>query len=167
MKREIAIVVAVLALLAGLYQGWSAIQLPNLASRYSDATKGLEHYTTSLVHFVVWLRVEAALSAGAAVALILGGVMMLTRKPVGRTLVVVGCLVVVAHTGVGWLVAATMLQWFTEMGATEEGLRWFDNPSKLTIVLLALALPIITGLLVLLPGTRRHVNQAETTEARR
>ena len=167
MKREIAIAAAVLASLAGLYQGWFAIQLPNLASRYSDATKGLEQYTMSLVHFVVWLRIEAALSAGAAVALILGGVMMLTRKPVGRTLVLAGCPVVIAHTGVGWVVAARMLQWFTEMGATEEGLRWFDTPSNLTIALLALALPVITWLLVLVPGTRRQVNQVETTEARR
>ena len=167
MKREIAIVAAVLASLAGLYQVWFAIQLPNLASTYSYATKGLEQYTMSLVHFVVWLRIEAALSATAALVLILGGVMMLTRKPVGRTFVAVGCLVVVAHTCVGWVVAAGMLQWFTEMGAADEGFRWFDTPSRLTIALLALALPVITGLLVLLPGTRRQFNQVETTDARR
>ena len=161
MKREFAIVAAVLALLAGVYQFWLAIQLPNLASRYSYATKGLEHYTMSLVHFVVWLRVEAALSAVAALALTLGGVTMLARKPSGRTLVVGGCLVVIAHTGVGWMVAAKMADWFTEVGATEEGLRWFDTPSARTIVLLSLAVPVITVLLVLLPGARRQVNQVK------
>ncbi len=152
MNRAIAILTAVLVLLAGLYQAWFGIQLPDLASKYSYATKGLEQYTTSLVHFVVWLRVEAALSAVAALALIVGGVMVFARKPAGRTLVILGCLLAIAHTAVGWVVARIMAHWFTEMGAAEEGSRWFDTPSSLTIALMALALPVIAGLWVLLPG---------------
>jgi len=167
MNCAIVIVAAVLALLAGAYQVWFAIQLPDHASTYSYATKGLEHYTMSLDHFVAWLRAEAALSAAAALALILGGWMMLTRTPVGRIFVIVGCLVVIVHTGVGWVVATKLLPWFTEMGATEEGFRWFNTPSKHAIVLLSLAVPVITGLVVLLPGARRQVGHAETSKADR
>jgi hypothetical protein len=165
MNRAIAITAAILALVTGLDQAWLAIQLPELAATYSNATKGLEHYTLSLVHFVVWLRVEAALSAVAAVTLIFGAWMLLTRKPVGRTLVIAGCLVVIGHTGVGWVVAARMVYWFTEMGAAAESFRWFDTSSKLAIAPLSLGLPAITGTLLLHPNVRRLLDRLETAEA--
>jgi glucose dehydrogenase len=124
----------------------------------------MEHYTVSLARFVVWLRVEAALSAVAALALIVGGSMLITRNQVGRTLVVLGCLVVVAHASVGWVAAAQMNHWFTVMGVGEEGLRWFDTPNRTSIVLMSVALPVITGISLLHPAVRRRFDLPETAE---
>lgn len=157
-NRAFGNVVAFVALLLGAYQAWTAVELPDLAATFAYATKGLEHYTMSLVHFVVWLRVEAALSAVAALALILGGAMVFTRKRAGRNLVTLGCLLVVAHTGIGWVVATRMLYWFREMGAAEEGFRWFDTPISPVPTALSLAVSVVIGILVLHPATRRRLD---------
>jgi hypothetical protein len=168
MNRAIPMAAGILALFAGAYQAWCTSQLLHTASTYSDSLRGLEFYTTSFHSFVVWLTTEAAASAVAALALILGGAMVLARKSLGRGFIIVGCVVAVAHTGVGWVIATNMLHWFAEIGANDYGLLWFNMPSRLGIVLYALALPVITAILAWLPATRRWCSAgsagAPTTE---
>jgi len=155
MNRAIPMAAGILALVAGAYQAWCTSQLLHAASTYSDSLRGLEFYTTSFHSFVVWLTTEAAASAVAALTLILGGGMVLAGKSLGRGLIIVGCVVAVAHTCAGWVIATNMLHWFAEIGANDYGSLWFNMPSRLAIVLLALVVPVITLILALLPATRR------------
>jgi hypothetical protein len=155
MNRAIPMAAGILALVAGVYQALCTSQLLHIASTYRDSLMGLELYTTSFHSFVVWLTTEAAASAIAALALILGGTLVLARKSLGRGFILVGCVVTVAHTGVGWVIATNMLHWFVELGVNDYGFLWFNMPSKLAIILLALAVPVITVILTLLPATRR------------
>jgi hypothetical protein len=155
MNRVIPMAAGILALVAGAYQAWFTLHVLHTASTYSDSLKGLEFYTTSFHSFVVWLNAEAVASAVAALVLILGGAMVLAGKSLGRGFIIVGCVLTVAHTGVGWMIATNMLHWFADIGANEYGFLWFDIPSRLAIVLLALAVPVITVILVLLPATRQ------------
>jgi hypothetical protein len=155
MNRAIPMAAAILALVAGAYQAWCTSHLLHTASTYSDSLRGLEFYTTSFHSFVVWLTSEAVASVVAALALILGGAMVLARNSLGRGFIIVGCVVTVVHTGVGWVIATNMLHWFMEIGADDYGFLWFNMPSKLAIVLLSLAVPVITLILALLPATRR------------
>jgi hypothetical protein len=168
MNRAIPIVAGIMALVAGAYQAWCTSQLLHTASTYSDSLRGLEFYTTSFHSFAVWLTTEAAASAVAALALILGGAMVLARKSLGRGLIIVGCVVAVAHTGVGWVIATNMVHWFVEIGANDYGFLWFNMPSRLAIVLLALAVPVITVILALHPATgqwcRADLTGAPATE---
>jgi membrane-bound metal-dependent hydrolase YbcI (DUF457 family) len=117
--------------------------------------RGDTHYTTAFHDFVVSLRTEAALSGAAAIALFVGAVLLVVRKAAGRRLMVLGCVVVVAHTGIGWVVATKMLRWFVEIGADDYGLLWFNTPSKLAIVVLSFVAPAVTVILALHPATRR------------
>jgi len=89
-----------LALLVGGYQVWAAFQLSHIASTYSDGldflVRGDTHYTTAFHDFVVWLRTEAGLSGAAAIALLIGAVLLVVRKAAGWRLMVLRCVVVVA-----------------------------------------------------------------------
>jgi hypothetical protein len=148
-----------LALVVGGYQAWVAFQLTDVASTYSDGldflVRGDTHYTTAFHDFVVWLRAEAALSGGAAIALLIGAVLLVVRRAAGRRLIVLGWVVVVAHTGIGWVVATKMLRWFVEIGADDYGLLRFNTPSKLAIVVLSLVGPVVAVVFALHPPTRR------------
>jgi hypothetical protein len=155
MNRAIPMAAGILALVAGAYQAWCIPKLLHIASIYSDTLKSLELYTTNFHRFVVWLTTEAAVSLVASVALILGGGMVLAGKSLGRGFVVIGCLMVVVHTGVGWVIVNNMLHWFAEIGGEDYAFLWFNMPSMLAIVLLSLAVPVITAMLTLLPATRR------------
>jgi hypothetical protein len=162
MNRVIPMTAGILALIAGAYQAWCIPQLLHTASTYSDSLSGLEQYTTSFHAFTAWLTTEAAASAVAALALILGGAMVLAGKSLGRGFVIVGCVIAVVHTGVGWVTATNMLHWFTEIGADDYAFLWFNMPSRLAIVLLSLAVPVITAILTLLPATRRWCRRIPT-----
>jgi hypothetical protein len=155
MNRAIPMTAGILALAAGAYQAWCIPQLLHTASTYSDSLKGLEQYTTSFHAFAVWLTTEAAASAVAALALILGGAMVLAGRSLGRGFVIIGCVIALVHTGVGWVTANNMLHWFAEIGADDFAFLWFNMPSRLAIVLLSLVVPVITAILTLLPATRR------------
>jgi len=145
----------IVALAAGAYQAWCVPQLLHAASMYSDILRGLEYYATSFHGFAVWLTTEAAASIVAALALILGGAMVLAGKSLGRGFVVVGCVIAVVHTGVGWVIANNMLHWFAEIGGDDYAFPWFNLPSRLTIALLSVIVPVIAAILVLLPATQR------------
>lgn len=160
MTRAIVFAVSVLALLVGGYQAWVAFQLLHSAPIYSGALGmlpryshylGLDHFETVLHLFVAWPITEVTLSAAAALALVFGGWLLLTRRSIGRKLIVVGCVVVVAHTCVGWAVA----MWLVQLGTSAIALLWFNTPSKLVIVLLSFATPVITVVLASLPATRQ------------
>jgi hypothetical protein len=155
MNRAIPMAAGVLALIAGAYQAWCTPQLLHTASTYSDTLRGLELYTTNFHHFVVWLTTEAAASLVAALALILGGGMVLAGKSLGRGFIIAGCVIAVVHTGVGWVIVNNMLHGFAEIGAEDYAFLWFNMPSRLAIVLLSLMVPVITAMLTLLPATRR------------
>jgi hypothetical protein len=159
MNRAGGITAGVLALIVGGYQAWAAYRLMDVASTYSDGldflVRGDTHYTTAFHDFVVWLHTEAALSGAAAIALLIGAVLLLVRKAAGWRLIVLGCVVVVAHTGVGWVVATKMLRWFIEIGAYDYGLLWFNTPSKLAIVVLSFVAPVVAVVLALHPATRQ------------
>jgi hypothetical protein len=155
MNRTIPTSAGILALFAGAYQAWCIPRLLHTASTYSDTLKGLELYTTNFQHFVVWLTTEAAMSLVAALALVLGGGMLLAGKSLGRGFVIVGCVIAVVHIGVGWVIVNRMLHWFAEIGAEDYAFLWFNMPSRLAIVLLSLVVPVITAILTLLPATRR------------
>jgi hypothetical protein len=167
MNRAIPMAAGILALVAGAYQAWCIPKLLHTASIYSDTLKSLELYTESFHRFVVWLTTEAVVSLVAALALILGGGMVLAGMSLGRKFVIVGCLIALVHTGVGWVIVNNMLHWFAEIGGEDYAFLWFNMPSVLGIVLLSLAVPVITALLTLLPATRRWCQPtgAVTTEA--
>jgi hypothetical protein len=155
MNRAIPMAAGILALFAGAYQAWCIPRLLHTASTYSDTLKGLELYTTNFQHFVVWLTTEAAMSLVAALALVLGGGMLLAGKSLGRGFIIVGCVIAGLHIGVGWVIVNRMLHWFAEIGAEDYAFLWFNMPSRLAIVLLSLVVPVITAILTLLPATRR------------
>ena len=165
MNRAIPMAAGILAFVAGAYQGWSIPRLLHTASTYSETLRGLEDYTTSFHAFVVWLTTEAAAAAIAALALILGGAMVLAGKSLGRGFIVVGCAIAIIHSCVGWMVATSMLHWFAEIGADDYGLLWFNMPSRAAIVLLSIVVPVITVILVLLPATRRWCQGIPTGDA--
>jgi hypothetical protein len=155
MNRAIPMAAGTLALVAGAYQAWCIPKLLHTASFYSDTLRRLELYTTSFHRFVVWLTTEAAMSVVAALALILGGGMVLAGKSLGRRLITIGCLIAVVHTGVGWVVVDNMQRRFAEIGAEDYAFLWFNMPSRLAIVVLSVAVPVVTAMLTLLPATRR------------
>ena len=66
-----------------------------------------------------------------------------------------GWVVVVAHTGIGWVVATNMLRWFVGVGANDYGLLRFNTLSKLAIVVLSLVGPGVAVVFALHPPTRR------------
>jgi hypothetical protein len=155
MNRAIPMAAGILAFIAGAYQVWSIPRLVHTASTYSGTLRGLEDHTTSFHAFVVWLTTEAAASAVAALALILGGAMVLAGKSLGRGLIIAGCAIIIVHASVGWMIASSMLHWFAEIGADDYGLLWFSMPSRPAIVLLSIVVPTVTVILALLPATRR------------
>ena len=155
MNRAIPMAAGILAFIAGAYQLWCIPRLLHTRSTYSETLRGLEDYTTSFHAFVVWLTTEAAAAAVAAIALILGGAMVLTGKSLGRGFVIAGCAITIIHTSVGWMIATSMLHWFAEIGADDYGLLWFNIPSRPAIVLLSIVVPAVTVILALLPATRR------------
>jgi hypothetical protein len=155
MNRAIPMAAGILALVAGANQAWWIPELLHTASIYSDILRGIELYTTSFQRFGVWLTTEAAVSFVAALALILGGGMVLAAKSLGRGFIIIGCLIAVVHTGVGWVIVNNMLHRFAEMGAEDYAFLWFNMSSRLVIVLLSVAVPVITAMLTLLPATRR------------
>jgi len=155
MNRTIPMTAGILALASGAYQAWCVPQLLHAASTYSEILRGLEQYTTSFHAFAVWLTTEAAASIVAALALILGGAMVLAGKSLGRAFVVVGCVIAFVHTGVGWVMANDMLHWFAEIGGDDSAFPWFNMPSMLAIGLLSVIVPVIAAILVLQPATRQ------------
>jgi hypothetical protein len=162
MNRTIPMVAGILALVGGAYQAWCIPKLLHTASIYSETLRGLELYTTSFHRFVVWLTTEAAMSVVAALALILGGAMVLAAKSLGRGLIIIGCLIAVVHTGAGWVIVNNMLHRFAEIGAEDYAFLWFNMPSALAIAWLSLAVPVITAMLTLLPATRRWCQASPT-----
>jgi hypothetical protein len=163
MNRAIPMAAGILAFVAGAYQGWSIPRLLHTASTYAETLRGLEDYTTSFHAFVMWLTTEAVASAIAALALILGGAMVLAGMPLGRGFVIVGCAIAVIHSCVGWMIATSMLHWFAEIGADDYGLLWFNIPNRSAIVVLSIVVPVVTVILAMLPATRRWCQ--ETPEA--
>jgi hypothetical protein len=155
MNRAIPMAAGILAFIAGADQVWSIPRLLHTASTYSETLRGLEDHTTSFHAFVVWLTTKAAASAVAALALILGGAMVLAGKSLGRGLIIAGCAITIVHASVGWMVASSMLHWFAEIGADDYGLLWFNMPSRPAFVLLSIVVPTVTVILALLPATRR------------
>jgi hypothetical protein len=156
MNRAIPMAASILALVAGAYQAWCIPMLLHTASTFSDTFTGHELYTTSFHRFVVWwLTIEAALSFVAALALILGGGMVLAAKSLGRGFIIIGCLIAVVHTGVGWVIVNNTLHRFAEIGAEDSAFLWFNALSRPAIVLLLVAVPVISAMLALLPATRR------------
>jgi hypothetical protein len=157
MNRAIPIAASILALVAGAYQALCIPVLLHTASTFSDTFTGPELYTASFHRFVVWwLTIEAAVSFVAALALILGGGMVLAAaKSLGRALIIIGCLMAVVHTGVGWVIVNNTLHRFAEIGAEDSNFLWFNALSRPGIVLVLVAVPVITAALTLLPATRR------------
>jgi hypothetical protein len=156
MNRAIPMAASILALVAGAYQAWCIPLLLHTASIFSGTFTGPEIYTTSFHRFVVWwLTIEAAVSFVAALALILGGGMVLAAKSLGRGFIIIGCLIAVVHTGVGWVIVNNILHRFAETGAQDYAFLWFNMSSRLVIVLPLVAVPVITATLALLPATRR------------
>ncbi|QUR69465.1 hypothetical protein [Mycobacterium spongiae] len=161
MNRTIALTTGILAALLGAYQCWRAVRLLHIASIYSEVLRLLgrllENYTTPFHRFVVWLNAEAALAVGGALALLLGAAMMFARRPIAPTLIVSGSAIVIAHTGIGWVVATRMIHRFYAVGAHDAGLYWFDTPNRPAVVMLSFILPVIGAVLALLPATRRSL----------
>ena len=155
MNRAIPMAAGILALVAGAYQGWYIPMLLHTAKIFSVDITGPELYTTSFHRFVVWLTTEAVVSFVAALALILGGGMVIAAKSLGRGFIIIGCLIAVVHTGVGWVIVSNMLHRFAEIGAEDYASLWFHMSSRLVIVPPMVALPVITAMLTLLPATRR------------
>ncbi|CAM4358078.1 hypothetical protein MB901379_04896 [Mycobacterium basiliense] len=155
-NRASATTAGFVALIVGGYQLWNASELLQIASFYwavlGPLGHGFEEYTRPFHHFVAWLNAEAALSAAAGIALLLGAVLVCARNPFGPRLLAGGCVVVFVHTGIGWVVAARMLSRFAAVGAYDEGLLWFHTPSRLAIIVLAFVLPVIAAYLALWPG---------------
>jgi hypothetical protein len=163
MNRAIPMAASILALVAGVYQAWCIPALLHTSSTFSGTFTGPELYTTSFHRFVVWwLTAEAAVSFVAALALILGGGMVLATKSLGRGLIIIGCLIAVVHTGVGWVMVNNMLHRLAEIGAEDHAFLWFNMLSRLVIVLPLVAVPAITAILALLPATRRWCHRTPT-----
>ncbi|KZS60710.1 MAG: hypothetical protein K2X56_24140 [Mycobacterium pseudokansasii] len=174
MKRKLAIATGALAFAITGSQVWRAFELRRIASFYSDSLGFLirgdavgSHYTSAFRNFYWWLNVEAALSTAAALVLIFGAALVFTGKSMGLRLVAVGCGVVVIHASVGWVVATRMIHWFVYIGAYDQGLLWFNPPSRLAIVLLSFAAPGITLVLEFLSGLSRWRGQTAATTSQR
>jgi hypothetical protein len=137
---------AALALLVGGYQAWVALQLGDVASILSGGLGSFAHFY-DLDAFgpvlAAWPNIEVVLCAAAAFVLIVGAVTVLVGKPVGRRLLIAGCVTVVLHTSIGWAVAA----WFVHLGTSGIADLWFDNPNKLVMVVLSFVTPIVIGIL--------------------
>jgi hypothetical protein len=160
MTRVVVAITGILALVAGGYQTWVAFQLLHIEPIYAGALgslpaysryPGVKHYETVLHLFVWWPTAEVALAAAAALALVLGGSLVVIRKSIGRRLIIFGCLVVLVHTVGGWLLAT----WFIRAGASDIASLWFNTPSKRVIVALSLATPAVALAFAMFPATRR------------
>jgi hypothetical protein len=163
MNRAIPMAAGILALVAGAYQVGCIPLLLHTASIYSDTFTGPELFTTSFHRFVVWwLTTEAAVSFVAALALILGGGMVIAAKSLGRGFIIIGCLMAVVNTGVGWVIVNNIMHRFAEIGAEDYAFQWFNMPGRLVIVLPLVAVPVITAMLALLPATRRWCHGTPT-----
>jgi hypothetical protein len=160
MTRVVVTLTGILALVAGGYQVWVAFQLLHIEPIYAGALgalpgysryPGVKHYEAVIHTFVWWPTTEVVLAAAAALALVLGASLVLIRKSTGRGLIIFGCLVVIVHTVIGWLLAT----WFVRAGASDIASLWFNTPSKRVIVALSFATPAVALAFVLLPATRR------------
>ncbi|MGZ4577486.1 MAG: hypothetical protein ACXVX1_07150 [Mycobacterium sp.] len=147
-----------MAMVVGGYQLWFASRCLHTAATNSDGigflVQGHEHYPMTFHNFNLWLNGEAALSVMGGAALIAGAVLAGIRKAVGLKVIVGGCLAVIAHTGVGWIVATKMIHWFVLIGADDYGLLWFDAPNRAAIVVLSFALPAVAAVIALVSGDR-------------
>jgi hypothetical protein len=162
MNRAIPMATGILALVAGAYQAWCIPLLLHTATIFSVNLTGPELDTTSVHRFVAWLTTEAVVAFVAALALILGGGMVIAAKSLGRVFIIIGCLIAVVHTGVGWVIVNNMLHRFAEIGAEDYASLWFNMPSRLFIALPLVAVPVITAMLALLPATRRWCQRTPT-----
>ena len=150
MNRAGGITAGVLALVVGGYQAWVAFQLNDVASILSGGLGSLAHFFDYLhPHEPVlagWPTVEVMLCAVSALVLVIGALLVLVGKSMGRRLLVVGCVLVVLHTSIGWAVAT----WFVHLGSSAIASLWFDTPSKLVIVVLSFVAPVVIVVLAAL-----------------
>lgn len=144
-----AITAAVFALLMGLYSGFEAFGRFSLLALLSGASsyQGASSFNT-------YLTAVAVASAASALALIIGAILLLTRKSAGRGLIAVGCLIVIVET----VVSAAAVYGFIKSFADGLGLQgsWSgDDVWYAVSVGVGLAGPLLTLILVLLGSTRR------------
>ena len=152
---------SILALVAGAYQAWCIPQLlhaPRRPTRTASGPRAVDD------EFPCFHRVadhrggsDRRRSARADPRRRHGA----RRSPRPR-FVIIGCVIAVVHTGVGWVPADNMLHWFAEIGADDYAFLWFNMPSRLASVLLSLVVPVITAILTLLPATRRWCRRIPT-----
>jgi hypothetical protein len=154
MNRAGGITAGVLALAVGGYQAWVTFQLTDVASILSGSLGSIARFYGWGAYepvLAAWPTVEVVLSAVAALVLVIGALMVLAGKSIGRRLIIAGCVIVVAHTSIGWAVAA----WFVHLGSSAVASLWFDTPSKLAIVVLSFVAPIVAVISALHPAMRR------------
>jgi uncharacterized MnhB-related membrane protein len=134
---------SLLALPAGGFQGWFAVQLVHNRPIYSEAFRIPPRYVANYASVPLpqnWPTIEVVLSIGAAILLIAGAALALYGRSTGGAVVIAGSAAAIAHTVVGWL--ATQL--YYAMGASDIALLWF-TPNKSTVALLGFAVPVLAA----------------------
>jgi hypothetical protein len=144
-----AIIAAVLALLIGAARGYFSVGLIQGWYYVAKFSGDLGSYLDNSVF--AWAMVYSVATVASTAALLLGGVLLLSRKRAGRTLIVLGCLIGIAESVVVWVAAASFLQSLSSLGDNSFGGALHVGMGTV----IALAVPVATLVLALAPATAR------------
>jgi hypothetical protein len=148
-----AIIAAVLALLGGALRAFYSFGLIQGLYYLSQIPGDLGSYVDDSVF--VRLVIYSVASVAATAALLLGGVLLLSRKRAGRALIVIGCILVIAEAVLTWVAAASFMQSLGMLGSgTLDGALNF-GASTAVIAALSIGAPLLTTILALAPATAR------------
>lgn len=150
----LALVSIILTLSSGSYEVWRGFRLASVAAKKSYLLHDLRAITMSFDLFSMWLWLEAELSGVAAIILLLGAIGVLAQASAGRWLVLIGSVVIIEHTIIGWSATVKMHHWFAALGDDEFGQVCFETPSVPVIILLSFLVPMANAILIWLPATR-------------
>jgi hypothetical protein len=146
-----AIAAGVLALLLGVFRLWQTYGYFVTMSMFSGydlpGTSGIRTYVT----------VEAFASAFASLALIVGGVMLLSRRSAGPGWVTFGALVVIADAAITWAAIYGLLDTMFDSWLQGWSPSSLLTAGPLTFVVLGISIgvPLLTLILARVASTRR------------
>lgn len=143
-----AIMAAILALLGGALRAYYSVDLVKGLIYLAKLSGPVGLYVDKSAF--IWSVVFAVASLVATAALLIGGIMLLSRKRAGRTLVAIGAFLVIGEAVLTRLAAAAFLQSAGLTGAPLD-----LGATTAVAVVISIGLPILTLAFALAPSTKR------------
>ncbi|WP_019973475.1 hypothetical protein [Mycobacterium sp. 141] len=142
-----AIIAAVLALLLGAFRAYASIDLVKGLVYLAKLSGSVGMYMDKSVY--VWTIAYAVVSLLGTALLLIGAIVLLSRGRAGRTMIVLGTLLILAEAVFSWVAATIFLQAAGMLGGV-----WNLGAVTALAVVVSVAVPLLTLILAWLPSTR-------------